>query len=658
MTKRIEKLLRAFESGEYKKRRVGEINLSYRGVTSLEEGMPVLLRGLSAERPMLIEGDTMGFYRSTAGIQRSPDGNITPSYYRIITQGFDAVRGNILKALSLNSDSEKRKYGEAMLECLDACTRIAEEHRALAKESGDERLYNALMKIPACGAETFYEACVFIKMCIYFLRMGFASHVGLGRFDQYMYPFYKADRERGISDEEIFETVEEFFISLNFDSDLYQGVQQGDNGQSMVLGGFTADGSPCYNELTRMCLRASLELNLIDPKINLRVGKNTPPELYELGTLLTKQGLGFPQYCNDDVVIPGLMKLGYAEEDAENYVVAACWEYIIPNCGADIPNIGTMDFPAVINRAIRDNLESSDSFDVLMKHVKEYIRAQVDEIVREKDKFIPSPNPLMSIFVDGCTEKLSDMWKCGKYRNYGCHGAGIANAADALAAVRKTVYDDRKVAPRALISALDSDFCGYDDIRRELRAAPKMGNNDDYVDGVAAEIMDCFATAINGRKNKAGGVWRAGTGSAMEYIWKGERCPATADGRKAGEPYSSSFSPSLDVKTDGVLSVISSFTKFDMTNIINGGPLTLEIHDAVFRNDIGIEKVASLARSFINLGGHQLQLNSVNRDKLLDAQAHPEKYPNLIVRVWGWSGRFCELDVAYQNHIIRRTEYV
>ena len=143
----------------------------------------------------------------------------------------------------------------------------------------------------------------------------------------------------------------------------------------------------------------------------------------------------------------------------------------------------------------------------------------------------------------------------------------------------------------------------------------------------------------------------------MEYIWKGKNCPATADGRKAFTPYSSSFSPALDVKTDGVLSVIQSFTKNDMTNIINGGPLTIEIHDTVFKNDIGIKKVAQLVKSFVQLGGHQLQLNSISRDKLIDAQKHPENYTNLIVRVWGWSGYFNELDVEFQNHIIKRAEY-
>ena len=266
--------------------------------------------------------------------------------------------------------------------------------------------------------------------------------------------------------------------------------------------------------------------------------------------------------------------------------------------------------------------------------------------------------PIQSIFFDGCIQKLKNL-TCGgtKYYNFGAHGAGIANGADALAAVKQNVFEDKTISKQDLILALENNFEGYDEIRNILKSSPKMGNNDDFVDNIACLIMGCFAKNLNNRENGYGGIWRAGTGSAMEYIWKGSKCPATADGRKSGNAYSSSYSPSLDAKTAGVLSVIQSFTKFDLSDIINGGPLTIEIHDTVFRNDEGIKKVAMLVKNFILLGGHQLQLNSINGEKLKDAQKHPENYPNLIVRVWGWSGFFNELDVEFQNHIIRRTEY-
>ncbi len=655
MTDKIQALLQALKSGAYKeKRKNTEIPLSGFGT------IDCFARQVAEEEPLLFENDSFGFHRSTDRRMPPLTGNVTPNYARVITAGFDATRADIRASISSATDEKKRAYGEQMLAYLDICEKISEKYRLCAIEKDNQRLANVLSRIPRKGAESFYEALVFQTLCIYALRLYGVEHLTLGRFDQYMYPFYQHDRANGKSREELFELLEEFFISLNYDTDLYHGVQQGDNGQSLVLGGFDTAGNSMYNELSEACLHASLELSLIDPKINLRVGKNTPDEIYRVGTLLTKKGLGFPQYCNDDVVVPGLIKLGYAPEDAANYSVAACWEYIIPNHGADCPNLGHLDFPHAVNDAITEHLAESETFDALMVHVTEAIRRYADhEVKRREIPGIFPVLPFLSIFMDGCIESLTDMWSGGtKYQNFGCHGEGIANATDALSAIKKTVYDDKTVEKEDLLAALAANFEGHAPLRAKLVAAPKMGSNDDYADEIAATLLRTFADYMNGRPTFYGGIWRAGTGSAMWYRWSGIKCPATADGRYAGEPYSSSFSPSLSVKPSGLLSVISSFTKFDMTEVINGGPLTVEIHDSVLRNEIGVEKVAMLVKSFISLGGHQLQLNAINRERLLEAQAHPEKHPDLIVRVWGWSGYFNELDKAYQDHIIRRCEFM
>jgi formate C-acetyltransferase len=475
-----------------------------------------------------------------------------------------------------------------------------------------------------------------------------------------MYPFYLRDKQNGVSDEELFEILEAFFISLNYDTDLYTGMQLGDNGQSLVLGGFDLNGNYMYNELSEKCMRASLELNLIDPKINLRVGKKTPDEVFVLGTRLTQKGLGFPQYSNDDVVIPGLIKLGYEPEDAADYVVAACWEFLIQKKSFENPNAATMNFPLMVSRALSKHLKECKTFLEFLECVKEEIKLECDAIVEKYIDWPMSPpsNGMISLYYKSSIDNLTDVFHHStKYRNWGCHGAGIANAADALAAVKKAIFEDKKYSADELLAALNDDFCGHEEMRNYLRSCPKMGNNDDYVDSLAIEIMDFFQKNLNGRPVAGKGIWRAGTGASLEYISEGEKCPATADGRKAKEPFAASFSPSLDVKPSGVLSVIQSFTKYDMTNIINGGPLTLEIHENLLRNEMGIEKVASLVKTYVELGGHQLQLNSINRETLIDAQKHPEKYPNLIVRVWGWSGYFNELHKMYQDHIIRRFEY-
>lgn len=497
-----------------------------------------------------------------------------------------------------------------------------------------------------------------MKIIIFSLRLAGSNHVTLGRFDQYMYPFYLSDLKSGVSKDELFELTEEFFLSLNFDSDIYFGVQQGDNGQSMVLGGLNEDGSESFNELSEVCMHASMELNLIDPKINLRVNKNTPDSLYLLGTKMTKLGLGFPQYSNDDIVIPGLIEWGYEPKDAYNYAVAACWEFIVPD-GRDVPNFKTMNFPKVVNDCVFKYLKNCKTYDEFFEYVKNEIKSECETLLNQADTGVFTPNIAESLFSSSCLKNRKDASLGGaKYNNYGFHGAGIANASDALCVIKELILEQKKHSAEELISALKANFSGFEALHSELVACPKMGNNNDRVDALASDLMDAFCTSLKPLKNKRfGGIVRPGTGSAQGYIWEAKNVGATADGRYAYTPYSSSFSPAITSHISGPLSVIQSFTKFDLKRIANGGPLTLEIHDNTFRNEEGIQKVAQLVKSFILLGGHQLQLNAINRDKLLDAQKHPENYPNLIVRVWGWSGYFNELDLEYQNHIIKRTEF-
>lgn len=677
MTENVKIALAALRAQEYKKERIviEDYNLTEQ-VKHLEDRMrrPAMLKDMfSREIPHFLEGDIFGFNRTGKNIpyyldaknrrQQNVGGNITINYGRVISSGFDASLA-LMDALQPKIDETRTVFYDAMREYIAAVYDLCDRYREEAEKQGKTKMAEALKTIPRKGATSFYEACLFHRIILFALHCTGAYQLTIGRFDQYMYPFYQADVVRGVSREELLETLELFFIAMNVDGDLYVGLQQGDNGQSMVLGGYDKFGNEMFNDLSALCMDASLELSLIDPKINLRVSKKTPDWIYEYGTKLTKQGLGFPQYCNDDVIVPYLISTGYEEDDAWDYTVAACWETIIPNVGNDCPNRGVMNFPKRVNLAVHEHLLEAETFEEMMRYACESVAAYCYELRDRCDMSKhPSAFPIraafLSLFVDGCLEKARDISEgAAKYNNDGSHGAGIANAADALAAIRLRVYEEKSISKEDLLAALDANFEGYEELRNLLLSAPKMGNNDDYVDEIACRLMDTFATTLNGLPNgRFGGVWRAGTGSAQEYVRSSRDVPATADGRLAGDVYGCSYSPAITSKLDGPLSVIQSFTKFDLARISNGGPLTIELHDTVFRNEEGEKKVAQLVKAFVHLGGHQLQLNSINRDRLLEAQAHPEDYPNLIVRVWGWSGYFCELDKAYQDHIIRRTEF-
>ena len=671
MTERVKKHYDLLRSKEYRKaRRELDMNVgsAVEGMSLFESDAYMLHFMLEKEIPHLIEDDMFGFNRTVKRVpfaeydgkklRSGGTGNVTPNYSRALCEGMDAVVLRIKEKMT-DCDEGKIPFYKNALSCAESALAFADRYREYAKEQGAERLYQALCRVPRQSATSFYEACVFMKFIIFTLRCNRNNHITLGGFDKYMYPFFKADIDRGISEDALFEILEDFFLSINFDTDLYSGVQQGDNGQSMVLGGRDVDGKDRYNRLSEMCLEASKELCVIDPKINLRVDKNTPLSRLEAATELTKKGLGFPQYCNDDVVIPGLEKLGYSHADACNYTVAACWEYIAEGNGADYPNIEKVNFPMAVERAVNEHLLSCESFEAFMEKVKECVFAECNRIADWVYQGFVFSSPYLSVFIDDCIERGLDMSAGGAvYNNFGLHGVGIANAADAIAAVKWAVFDEKKYTAEELLDAIKANFEGYSEIRNYLLACPKMGNNDDYVDGFADLLLDIFAEALKGKTNRLGGRIRPGTGSAMEYLWSASKVGATADGRYAGTPFPSSFSPSVTARLQGPLSCIQSFTKHDMTEVINGGPLTMEIHDNTFRNAEGVKKVAALVKAFIDLGGHQLQLNAVNRDVLLDAQKHPEDHPNLIVRVWGWSGYFNELHIDYQNHIIARTEFM
>lgn len=608
----------------------------------------------AAEEPHILPGEQIVFLRTTGKAgdvmteeeweeYRANSGeihelgytsNLCGNYAALIREGLDAVRER--------ADEYARREIAAILSLTD-------RYRAEAQRMGRNDVAAVLSVVPRKPATTFREALQFFRILHFSLWLEGCYHNTVGRFDQYMYPYFAHDLAAGRETPESAEALlEDFFLSFNKDSDLYPGVQQGDNGQSMVLGGCDAEGNDCFNALSEMCLRVSKRLLMIDPKINLRVCSKTPIEVYRLGSELTAAGLGFPQYNNDDVVIPALEAYGYRHEDACNYVVAACWEFIIPGVGYEIVNIGAYNLPQAVREATFSYLPGAPDFETFLAGVDSTVRAGAVEKTAKKRAAAFLPSPLYDLLIP---ER--------RYRNFGFHVTGIAGAADALAAIRCHVFEKKDVDVPRLLSGLETDFEKDPQLLRLLRyESPKMGCDDDAVDSLATRLLDDFADGLEGKRNDYGGCYRAGTGTAMNYLLHAKTLGATADGRRKGEPFGTNFSPNLFTKTPGPVSVIRSFTKQHLGRVCNGGPLTLEFASSMFADPESTAKLAELVRFFILRGGHQLQLNAVNAEKLKDAQKHPENYGQLVVRIWGWSAYFVELDREYQDHVIARQEYM
>lgn len=591
--------------------------------------------------------------------------NVCPDYSILLEKGLCGLESEIEESYR-TADAEGRDFLDACYITIDAIRDLTERYRAEAEKVGNQYVCNLLDQVPMGPARTFAEALQSIRIISSMFNIAGNYQLGFGRFDQYLIEFYRHDIEQGgMTQEDAKNLLSEFFLSLNKDSDLYFGVQQGDNGQSLMLGGIKPDGSSAINELTYLVLDVSNALKLIDPKINLRIDSDTPQDLLLKGCRLTRAGLGFPQYSNDEVVIPALVKAGYSLEDARNYTVAACWEFIIPGQGLDIVNQGAVSFPGAVNRVLHEANPAALTEEELDRRIKKDIDRQVSEILSNRDLNL-LPSPLVSLFFHGAIQQARDVTVSAKYHNRGIHGAGSAAGADALFIARKLLREGHGDRLVEILRATDRNFEGEEQLLRHLREeAPKVGNAEAEVDRGLKDLFDWFADACEKHSTSKCHV-RAGSGSAQFYVFLTDRATdwtiapkvgATIDGRREGEPFPSSLAPSSGVKVSGLLSVLKSFSVIDYSRVMNGGPITVEFSPAALESDEGLEKLSDVIRYFVRLGNQQLQLNVLDSRVLEDAMKHPERHRNLVVRVWGWSGYFCELAPEFQRQIINRHKY-
>jgi formate C-acetyltransferase len=696
MNERLQTMkLRVRRGDHFPFRRTGPVSIveecEAEGLSWMRRSARLTVRQCEAETPVILLDEKIAFTRTlparipdlyppatyehmTAGRtmhELGPISNVCADWGQALSQGLLGRRATALSVLELHlhdpdvAPGMSVEFLESAIETIDAVLDLSARYASTARDMGRADIAETLEHVPALRPRTFREALQSLRIMHAVVWLSGHYHVGLGRFDQYMWPYLRADLEEGLLNEnEAADLLAEFFISLNKDSDLYPGVQQGDNGQTIVLGGVDWEGKEAVNPLTWMTLRVSCDVAMIDPKINLRISPSTDLDLLTLASELTRKGLGFPQYSNDDVVISGLTAHGYTIEAARDYGIAACWEFLIPGRGMEVVNIGAVSFPAAVDRAVRAGLAHGEGMPEILACVRQDVEQQVQRLAGSYENLFLPPAPYYSVLMNGCLEAACDLSQGAEYNNFGIHGAGSSNAADALAAVEQIVLTDRTIRPADLLAAMDANYDGHEEIRRALaETGPKVGCDDDRADKYLTTLFDMLADACEAYGiTSRGGCLRPGSGSAMYYIWltkevAGMREPfvgATAEGRRAGKPLGANLAPAQGALVRGPFSILLSYAKIDYRRICNGGPITLELSDTVFRDEDSTRKVAMLVRAFAQQGCQQIQLNSLSVETLREAQRHPESHKNLIVRVWGWSGYFCELGAEYQDQIIAR----
>ena len=484
---------------------------------------------------------------------------------------------------------------------------------------------------------------------------------GLGRLDKILEDYYFDDLNTGfITQEEIYELIKSFLKTLHTYYWYKSAALMGDTGQVIVLGGKYDDEYGeyyFYNDLTYMFIQAIKELQLPDPKVLLRVSDETPRDLIELSLETINTGIGSPLFSNDEVVIDKMIEFGYDKEDANNYVVSACWEPSAVGKGFEQNNINFISFLKPLNEFFDGEteqfLDNILSFDELFNSYKYYLKKDADELIAFLDDIEWNNDPMLSLFIDDCNDRNMDISQGGaKYNHYGITTVGLANTVNSLYALKKLVFEERKYSLNELNKIRKNNFKKdkHQSVLNDLKnVKPRFGMDDDEILDISQEIVQFLEDCFKDYTNKFGGKIKFGL-SAPSYISAGEEISASFDGRKAGEPLSTHIS--LDTNKD-FTEVLRFASKLDYGGAkFNGNVVDLMLSPNFIKNHS--DKFTDFIYSSIKLGFFQMQMNVVDSKTLIEAKENPESHPNLIVRVWGFSAYFNDLPEEYQDLLISR----
>jgi len=622
---------------------------------------------------------------------------------KIYGKGLVDFKQDIRKSMEnvdyLNDPNAYQRMEElkAMEITADALIQHAERHAEKAKEllrkeknakrkKELKKIADVCSRVPAHAPRDFWEAL----QHYWFIHLGVITELNPwdafnpGRLDQHIFPFYKKGLADGsLTKESAKELLQLFWIKFNNQpAPPKVGVTAEEsntyNDFALInLGGVKADGMDAVNELSYLILDVIEEMRIPQPSSMVQISKKTPDGFLKRALKIIKTGFGQPSVFNTDVIILELLRQGKTIEDARSGGASGCVEtgafgkesYILTgyfnlvkvleitlNNGVD-PRTGN-----------KIGLETGDqcafgSFEELLAAFRQQLDYFVDVKIKgnnviERLYAEILPVPFLSLLISDCIVKGKDYNDGGaRYNTNYIQGVGLGTVTDSLTAIKYQVYDEKQVTINELFDALRVDFKGYESLRqRLLNKTPKYGNDDDYADSVMRSVFEAYFGAIDGRPNTKGGKYRINLLPTTVHVYFGKMVGATADGRKACEPLSEGVSPVQGADRKGPTAVVKSVSKIDHART-GGTLLNQKFAPELLEDAVGLDKLASLIRTYFRLDGHHIQFNVVNGETLREAQKHPEKYGDLLVRVAGYSDYFVNLSTELQNEIIKRTEH-
>jgi pyruvate formate-lyase/glycerol dehydratase family glycyl radical enzyme len=643
----------------------------------------------------------------------SGDGHIAVNYEKVLKFGLvDYKRRAKEKMENLDlteyKNLNKLYFYKSIIIVVDAVRNFSKRYAELAfkmaqEESNPKRkdelleMCRILNKVPYYPAESFREAVQSIWMIHLCLQIESNGHsVSYGRMDQYLYQYYKNDMEKNkITEDEACEILTNLWVktfSINkirswshtkfsAGSPLYQNV---------TIGGQTTDGKDAVNPLSYLILRSVAQTRLPQPNLTVRYHKGLDDKFMKECIEVVRLGFGMPAFNNDEIIIPSFIEKGVSKEDAYNYSAIGCVEVAVPGkWGYRCTGMSFLNFPKSLLIALNDGVDIESGIKVCegighfknmtsFKQVMDAWSKIICEITRQSviidncvDTVIErtTADVLCSALTDDCLERGLTIKEGGAVYDFISDlQVGIANLGDSLAAIKKCVFEDKILTTNQVWDAIVNNFAGDEGKRIQdilINKAPKYGNDDDYTDLLLKEAYDVYIDEISKYKNTRfgrgpiGGVYYAGTSSISANVPQGASTLATPDGRKAGEPFAEGCSPSHGMDKNGPTSVFKSVSKLPTNKITGGVLLNQKVTPTMLAKEEDRMKLIYLIRTFFNkLKGFHVQYNVVSREILIDAQKHPEKHNDLIVRVAGYSAFFNVLSKQTQDDIIERTEQV
>ena len=674
-------------------------------------------------------------------------GHVTVQYEKVLAIGYEGIIAEVEAAMAKcnvgDGDYVRRiHFYEAVITSCKAVIGYANRYAELAKKEAAEcrdakrkaellKIAENCSKVPAKGATNFYEACQSFWFVQQLLQIESSGHsISPGRFDQYMYPYYKKDLDNGTLTREFAqELMDCIWVKLNDlnkcrDAASAEGFAGYSLFQNLIAGGQNKEGIDVTNDLSFMCIQASMHVHLPAPSLSVRVWNGTPHEFMIKAAELTRTGIGLPAYYNDEVIIPSLVSRGLTLEDAREYNIIGCvepqkagktegWhdaaffnmcrplELVFSN-GVDKGEQISIQTGAV---------ENMTTFEEFYTAYKEQMKYNIGLMVNADNAIDVAhaercPLPYLSCMVDDCIARGKTVQEGGAIYNFtGPQGFGVANMADALYAVKKLVYDEKKISIAEYKELLEFNYgkgldavsladltiqvaggmkaAGKEVGEKEITAiltqlkaisesaeikergqklldmieeVPKFGNDIPEVDAFARDVAYTYTRPLETFENPRGGMYQAGLYPVSANVPLGAQTGATPDGRLAHTPVADGVSPSAGKDVNGPTAAANSVSKLDHYIASNGTLFNQKFHPSALNGREGLENFVALIRSYFDQKGSHMQFNVVDRETLLDAQKNPDKYKHLVVRVAGYSALFTTLSKSLQDDIINRTE--